>query len=113
MSAEQEAQIEEPRLVTEQDLARLDSELDVAGAHLQAWEGRYRDLALAREGIAPFIGRPVADIEAALEQAAVKLAEAEADLAAQKNRRRDLQGYMRILRERIAELKEQQDHPEQ
>jgi hypothetical protein len=107
MSDEQTGQ--EPRLVTAEDLAQLDRELDEAGAWLQNWEGRHRDLALAREGIARFIGRPVTDIEAALAEAEANLAAAEADLAAKRERHRDLQGYVRIQREKLAELMEQQD----
>jgi hypothetical protein len=72
-----------------------------------------RDLQTVRDWIGPRIGRPFAEV---LEEATAALAAAEASHAekratadAARERLRDLQGYKRIMEERVAELQEQEE----
>jgi hypothetical protein len=106
LSAQEAGQAEAPRLVTQEDLDAVAAERREAEPQVHIgnwWIARDAELRAVQEILPQYLGRPVSDIEAALEQAEKNLAEAEADLAEKRGRARDLQGYVRVLKERQAE----------
>jgi hypothetical protein len=95
-------------ILTENTLAKLDRRVEVAAAQLRRWAPEKEQAVFARRFLQDHVGRSwsavKADIAAALERAEADLEAAEAAVEASRERLRDYEGYVRVLRERHPEL---------